>query len=101
VATEAYELPKWTATGHAAALDVINRNSDDSNCIGIADVANVVLADRYRTTQLLTLGQRRFGRLRPLRGAGHFTLLPYDSSRGAAAGPVMACLRTGLRHRGW
>jgi hypothetical protein len=47
--------------------------------IGITDAANVVLADRYRTTRLLTLGQRHFRRLRPLWGADHFTLLPYDS----------------------
>jgi len=78
VAAEAYELPEWTAADHSAALDVINRNSDDSNYIGIADAANVVLADRYRTTRLLTLDQRRFRRLRPLWGADHFTLLPYD-----------------------
>lgn len=79
VAAEAYELPEWTADDHAAALNVINRNSDDSNYIGIADAANVVLADRYRTTRLLTLDQRHFRRLQPLWGADHFTLLPYDS----------------------
>jgi uncharacterized protein len=78
VAAEAYELPEWTAADHAAALEVINRDSDDSNYIGIADAANVVLADRYRTTRLLTLDQRHYRRLRPLWGAGHFTLLPYD-----------------------
>lgn len=79
VAAEAYELPEWTADDHAAALNVINRNSDDSNYIGIADAANVVLADRYRTTRVLTLDQRHFRRLQPLWGADHFTLLPYDS----------------------
>jgi predicted nucleic acid-binding protein len=78
VAAEAYELPEWTAADHAAALEVINRNSDDTDYIGIADAANVVLADRYRTTRLLTLDQRHFRRLRPLWGAGHFSLLPYD-----------------------
>jgi uncharacterized protein len=78
VAAEAYELPEWTAADHASALEVINGNSDGSNYIGIADAANVVLADRYRTTRLLTLDQRHFRRLRPLWGAGHFSLLPYD-----------------------
>ena len=39
VAAEAYELPEWTATDHAVALNVINRNSDDSNYIGITDAA--------------------------------------------------------------
>jgi predicted nucleic acid-binding protein len=79
VAAEAYELPEWTADDHAAVLDVINRSSDDSNYIGVTDGANVVLADRYRTTRLLTLDQRHFRRLRPLWGADYFTLLPYDS----------------------
>jgi uncharacterized protein len=79
VAAEAYELAEWTANDHADALDVINRNSDDKNYIGVTDAANVVLADRYRTTRLLTLDQRHFRRLRPLWGADYFTLLPYDS----------------------
>jgi uncharacterized protein len=79
VAAEAYELPEWTSDDHAAALDVISGNSDDRDYIGITDAANVVLADRYRTTRLLTLDQRHFRRLRPLWGADYFTLLPYDS----------------------
>jgi predicted nucleic acid-binding protein len=79
VAAEAYELPEWTAGDHAVVLDVISRNSDDSNYIGVTDAANVVLADRYRTTRLLTLDQRHFRRLRPLWGADYFTILPYDS----------------------
>jgi predicted nucleic acid-binding protein len=79
VAAEAYELAEWTAADQAGALDVINRNSDDSNYIGIADSSNVVLADRYRTTRLLTLDQRHFRRLRPLWGSDHFSLLPYDA----------------------
>lgn len=79
VAAEAYELAEWSSGDHAAALEVINRNSDDSDYIGVTDAANVVLADRYRTTRLLTLDQRHFRRLRPLWGADYFTLLPYDS----------------------
>ena len=78
VAAEAYDLAEWTARDHAAALDVINRSSDDSNYIGVADAANVVLADRCRTTRILSLDQRHLRRLRPLWGADSFTLLPYD-----------------------
>jgi predicted nucleic acid-binding protein len=48
-------------------------------CVGVTDAVNVVLADRYRTTRLLTLDQRHFRRLRPLWGADYITLLPYDS----------------------
>ena len=79
IASEAYELGEWTSTEHAAALAVIDRQADDSDYLGIADASNVILADRYRTTAILTLDQRHFRRLRPLWGASHFTLLPYDA----------------------
>jgi predicted nucleic acid-binding protein len=79
VICEAYELAEWSAADHAAALSVIDRQGDDSDYLGIADASNVVLADRHRTTTILTLDQRHFRRLRPLWGADHFTLLPYDS----------------------
>lgn len=79
VASEAYELAGWTASDHAAALDITRRFAGDKDYIGIADASNVVLADRYRTALILTLDQRHFRRLRPLWGAGHFTVLPYDT----------------------
>jgi predicted nucleic acid-binding protein len=78
VVTEAYDLAEWSAADHAAAVSVIDRQGDDGDYPGIADASNVVLADRYRTTTILTLDQRHFRRLRPLWGADHFTLLPYD-----------------------
>lgn len=76
VAAEAYELASWDAEDHAAALDLTAGYRDDY--VGIADASNVVLADRYHTTRLLTLDQRHFRVLRPLWGAGAFTLLPFD-----------------------
>jgi uncharacterized protein len=79
VVCEAYDLAEWSAADHSAALSVIDRQGDDSDYLGIADASNVVLTDRYRTTTILTLDQRHFRRLRPLWGADHFTLLPYDS----------------------
>jgi predicted nucleic acid-binding protein len=77
VSTEAYELAAWTAADHGAALS-ITETFGDADYLGVADASNVVLADRYRTTTLLTLDQRHFRRLQPLWGAEHFTLLPYD-----------------------
>ncbi len=79
IVSEAYELAEWSAADHAAALSVIERQGDDSDYLGIADASNVVLADRHRTTTILTLDRRHFRRLRPLWGADHFTLVPYDS----------------------
>ena len=76
---EAYELAEWNAADHAAAIAVMDRCKDPDDYIGVADAANVVLADTYRTTRLLTLDQRHFRALRPLWGADYFTILPYDA----------------------
>ncbi|SDD22710.1 PIN domain-containing protein [Glycomyces harbinensis] len=78
VAIGAYELASWTVHDHAEALQVIQSfNGDDY--IGIADASNVVLADRYRTTSIMTTDQRHFRKLQPIWGPDYFTLLPYDS----------------------
>ncbi len=79
ITCEAYELAEWGAADHATALTVMDRYQDPSDYIGVADASNVVLADTYRTTRLLTLDQRHFRVLRPLWGADHFTILPYDA----------------------
>jgi predicted nucleic acid-binding protein len=79
IASEAYDLAGWTSADHAAALAVTDTQGDDSDNLGVADASNVILADRHRTTTILTLDQRHFRRLRPLWGASHFTLLPYDA----------------------
>lgn len=79
VVAEAYELAEWTSADHADALDVIGGFANPKDYVGVADASNVVLADRYRTTALLTLDQRHFRALRPLWGADHFTLHPYDT----------------------
>lgn len=76
VASGAYILAPWDNDDHRAALDVVKQYRDLE--IGIADASNVVLADRYRTTELLTL-DRHFRTVRPLSGKGAFTLLPADA----------------------
>jgi uncharacterized protein len=78
IVVEAYELADWNAADHAVAVSVIERYGG-KDYIGITDAANLVLADRYRTTSLLTLDQRHFRSLRPIWGADHFRLLPYDA----------------------
>lgn len=78
IARGAYQLDLWSAADHANALAVVERHGEGRGYIGIADAATVVLADRHRTTKVMTLDQRHFRMLRPLRGPKHFTLLPYD-----------------------
>ncbi|MGH2783024.1 MAG: type II toxin-antitoxin system toxin ribonuclease C26 [Thermoleophilaceae bacterium] len=45
--------------------------------IGLADASLVVLADRYRSTRIVTFDERAF-RTIPSLGGGTFTLLPAD-----------------------
>lgn len=47
--------------------------------IGLADASLVVLADRYRTTRILSFDERAFRAVSPLSG-GAFTVLPADAS---------------------
>jgi uncharacterized protein len=46
--------------------------------LGLADASIVVLAERFGTRRLLTLDERAFRSVTPLRG-GQFTLLPADA----------------------
>jgi predicted nucleic acid-binding protein len=46
--------------------------------IGLTDASLVVLAARYSTTRLLTLDEKHFRAIRPLRGDA-FTILPADA----------------------
>ncbi|GAB3766729.1 PIN domain-containing protein [Microlunatus parietis] len=78
IVTGAYELAEWTAEDHADALAVVQRFGTGKDYIGIADASNVVLADRFRTTQMMTLDQRHFRALEPLWGASAFRIIPYD-----------------------
>ncbi len=71
-----YRLEPFDAAEVAAAERVIARHA--SLEIGLADASIVVLAERYRVRDLLTLDERHF---RTLRGPGGrpFRLLPADA----------------------
>jgi predicted nucleic acid-binding protein len=69
----AYELAMFGARDVLRARAVVERYRDQD--IGIADASLVVLAERWRTRDLLTLDHRHFGVVRPLTG-GRFRLLP-------------------------
>jgi hypothetical protein len=47
--------------------------------IGLADASLVLLADRYRSTRILTFDERAFRTLAPAAG-GAFTILPADAA---------------------
>jgi hypothetical protein len=69
----AYDLAVLDASDLSRCSAIIGRYRDQS--IGIADASIVVLADRHRTREILTLDHRHFDVLRPVSG-GRFKLLP-------------------------
>jgi len=75
VARGAYQLEPFGAADVAAAKDVLARYPKLR--IGLADASLVVLAERHRTRDILTLDERHFRALRA-RGRRRFRLLPFD-----------------------
>jgi uncharacterized protein len=76
VAQGVYHLADFSRSDIAAAATVVDRYADLR--IGLADASIVVLADRFRTTRLLTIDERHFRTIRPLNGEA-FTILPADA----------------------
>lgn len=76
VARGAYRLEGFGAEDVEQAAHVIGQYR--ALRIGLADASLVVLAARAGTNRLLTLDERHFRALRPLRGRA-FTLLPADA----------------------
>lgn len=69
----AYDLAHLEDSDLSRCASVIARYDDQA--VGVADASIVVLADRYRTREVLTLDRRHFDVLRPLSG-GRFKVLP-------------------------
>jgi len=76
VARGAYRLEGFGPEDVEQAAQVIGRYRELR--IGLADASLVVLAARAGTNRLLTLDERHFRAVRPLRGRA-FTLLPADA----------------------
>jgi uncharacterized protein len=76
VANGAYELQEFTPADVAAASAMIDQHADLH--LGLADASIAVLAQRYRTRDILTLDQRHF---RIVLGPDRqpFRLLPMDA----------------------
>lgn len=71
-----YRLESFAEADIRECADLVRRYSDME--IGLADASVVVLASRYRTTRVLTLDERHFRAIRPMRGNA-FKLLPADA----------------------
>jgi predicted nucleic acid-binding protein len=75
VAAGAYRLESFAAEDIARALEILARSTDLD--LGLADASLVVLAERYRTVDLLTLDERHFRAVAGYQGRP-FRLLPAD-----------------------
>lgn len=75
VARGVYRLEPFSAADVERALAILDRFSDLE--AGIADASLVVLSERHRTRDLLTLDERHFRILTPSTGVP-FRLLPAD-----------------------
>ena len=76
VAAGAYRLAPFDPADVEAAAAVVERYRDQN--VGLADASVVVLAARHDTNRLLSLDERHFRVLRPLRRFRSFKLLPVD-----------------------
>jgi predicted nucleic acid-binding protein len=72
----AYRLEAFGAADFSRARELMGAYPHLSG-FGIADASNVVLAERYDTSDILTTDQRDFRQIK-LRGGRHFRILPYD-----------------------
>ena len=77
VAKDAYRLEVLSGREIGLAADVVERYTDLR--IGLTDAAIVVVAARAGTTRILTLDERHFRVVRPLRGGPSFSILPADA----------------------
>ena len=62
--SRAWKVELITAEELASAIALIQKYGDER--IGLTDASNLVLAQRYRTTEIATLDHRHFGHLRLL-----------------------------------
>jgi len=76
VAEGEYHLEAFGPDEIAVMHDLIARYEDLD--LGLTDVSLVVLAERASTNRILTLDERHFRVVRPLRGRA-FTILPADA----------------------
>ncbi len=76
VSRGSYQLEPFAGADVRVAREVIRRYGDLH--IGLADASLVVLADRHRTRDILTLDERHFRALRTL-DRKRFRLLPGDA----------------------
>jgi predicted nucleic acid-binding protein len=72
----ASRLPRSSVPTYAAIVDLEGRYGDLEP--GLADCAIVVLAERHRTTRILSFDERHFRAVSPRHGDA-FTILPADA----------------------
>lgn len=77
VAHGVYQLEPFTSTDMQRAMEILDRFHDLD--VGLADASVVVLAERYRVRDVLTLDERHFRAMRDSAGKP-FRILPADQA---------------------
>lgn len=78
VAAGAYTLADVTPDDLTKAAGIMTRYADLR--LGLTDAVNVIIADKHRTAQMITLDERHFRVVRPLRGRSAFVIVPHDGT---------------------
>ena len=87
-----YTLVSFSTPDYSQAVGVVKQYRDLD--IGITDASVVVTAARYRSVDILSVDERHFRAIRPLRGGDTFRLLPHDVRGGSYTHPGFAPFRT-------
>lgn len=72
-----YTLVSFSDDDLSQAVSLVRRYADLG--IGVTDASVAVVAARYRTVDLLSVDERHFRTIRPVRGGEAFRLLPHDA----------------------
>lgn len=73
----AFEVASLSLADVAACLEIDQKYSDLK--LGLADASLILLAERYRTTEVVTLDERHFRAVTPRYGGRAFRILPADA----------------------
>jgi hypothetical protein len=77
IVDSAFEVAQLSLRDIAACLEIDQQYGDLE--LGLVDASLILLAERYRTTEVVTLDERHFRAVRPRYGGPAFRILPADA----------------------
>lgn len=77
IVDSSFEIASLSLTDLAACLEIDQKYADLE--LGLVDASLILLAERYRTTEVVTLDERHFRAVAPRHGGRAFRILPADA----------------------